>query len=109
MFNEIGHVKLLEDLESSYFVGRATLIKTVLRLTGRFACLLRECEISDSKILYADMIGEIEFVATELSSLLSQLSQLIDLSNAVYSLYFTFKSTAAVEADLLRPAAGVVR
>ena len=103
VFNEIGHVKLLEDLESSYFVGRATLIKTVLRLTGQFPCLLREYGISNSETLYADMTGEIEFVTQELSFLLSQLSQLMDLSKAVYFLYLIFKSTTAVEADLLRP------
>ena len=103
VFNEIGHIELLEDLLSIYFVGRATLNKTVLRLTGRFACLLREYGTSDNEILHANLIGEIELLAKELSSLLSQLSQLMGLSNAVYSLYSTFNSTAAAEADLLRP------
>ena len=81
-------------------VGRATLNKTVLHLTGLFACLLREYDASDGEILHADMIGEIELLAKELSSLLSQL---MGLSNAVYSLYSKFNSTAAAEADLLRP------
>ena len=62
VFNEIGHVKLLEDLVSGYFVGRATLNKTVLHLTGRFACLLREYGTSDSETLHADVIGEIELL-----------------------------------------------
>ena len=45
VFNEIGHVELLEDLISNYFVSHATLNKTVLHLTGRFACLLRESTV----------------------------------------------------------------
>ena len=102
-FNKIGHVELYEDLVSSYFVGRATLKKTVLHLTGRFACMLREYSTSDSEILHADIIGEVELLAKELSSLLSLLSQLMGLSNAIYSRYSTSISTAAAEADLLRP------
>lgn len=103
VFNEIGRVKLLEDLVSSYFVGRVTLNKTVLHLTGRFACLLREYSTSDNETLHADVIGEIELLARELSTLLSQLSQLMGLSHAVYSHFSTFKSKAEAEADLLRP------
>ena len=103
VFDEIGHVELLEDRLSNYFVSRITLNKTVLHLTGRFACLLREHGTSDREVLHADVIGEIRLLATELSSLLSQLSQQRDLSNAVYSLYSAFISTAAEEADSLRP------
>ena len=97
--NEIQRLKLIQQ-QYDDLVGRATLNKTVLHLTGLFACLLREYDASDGEILHADMIGEIELLAKELSSLLSQL---MGLSNAVYSLYSTFNSTAAAEADLLRP------
>lgn len=103
VLHEIGQDKLLGALLSSYFVGRAALNKMVLRLTGRFACLLREYGTSDSQIVHAVLIGEIELIAKELSSLLSQLSELTTLSDAVNSQYSTFRSTAAAEADLLKP------
>ena len=58
MFDEIGHVEILEDLISNYFVSRTTLNETVVHLTGRFACLLREYGISDSEILPIDIDGK---------------------------------------------------
>ena len=70
--NEIQRLKLIQQ-QYDDLVDRATLNKTVLHLTGRFACLLREYGTSDSEILHADMVGEIELLAKELSSLLSQL------------------------------------
>ena len=99
--NEIGVEELFEDLESNYFSGRATLHKMVVHLTGRFPCLLRGYGSSDSEILHVDMIGEIELLIKELSSSLSQLSQLMDLSDAVKSLYSTFDPNAAADTDLL--------
>ena len=97
--NEIGNTDLLQDLESSYFVGRATLNETVSHLTGRFACLLREYSISNNE-KHGVIIDEIEFLVKELSSLLSQLSQLMNLLNAIYS---TFNSTITAEAGVIRP------
>ena len=71
VFNEIGHVKILEELVFRHNVDRATLNEAVLHLTGHFACLLGEYGTSDSAILHAYVIGEIELLAKGLSSLLS--------------------------------------